>query len=147
MVWFLLSRGRGKGGVKGIWQRFVEYGQMRHLPRTIRESVRSQIRATPNPHGNSRPAATIPPPTNRKDNTQCVSIMKNKPISWHYQIPHRLTAYHPECRTTKPLAFISIATRKATHPFRFSSSLLSAPRIFPHKFETASETFPPFDSS
>ncbi len=93
------------------------------------------------------PHFCIPRHYGRKDNTQCVSIMKNKPISWHYQIPHRLTAYHPECRTTKPLAFISIATRKATHPFRFSSSLLSAPRIFPHKFETASETFPPFDSS
>ncbi len=52
MVRSLLSRGKGKGGVKGIWQRFVEYGQMqpRHggtasicNPRTTR-NIRQDFR-------------------------------------------------------------------------------------------------------
>jgi len=36
----------------------------------------------------------------RNYNTQCVPIMKNKPISWHYAGTHKLTAHSPRNRIT-----------------------------------------------
>jgi|GEM_PF-1044082 len=116
MGWSLLSRGRGKGGVKGIWYRFVEYGQMRHLPRTIRESGRSHFRL-----GKTRCGSmtcrnyftfTI---TGKND----MSIMKNKPISLHYTAGHELTASTPPTHTAK---LLQVGRRQVTNPRRVKRS-------------------------